>query len=247
MALRKISACLGVLSLVLASHVSAGISLSATRMVFKGSEKEASIMVRNTGQAALVQSWLDNGDDSDTPPPLAVTPPLARIPADERQLLRVLYEGSGMPSDRESVVWLNVQEIPQAVPGKNVLQLAVNQRIKVFFRPAGLPGDARVAPEELRWSLETRGNTAELTVRNPSLYHVSMSDVRLGKGEVVVDSTMIAPGQQRSFPVKQMPATNEPELNFSVINDYGAQVPYATRLSAGKPEGVTAQRSEQAL
>lgn len=244
-----ISACLGALSLVLATHASAGISLAATRVVFKETKKEASIMVRNTGQAVLLQSWLDNGENSDAPPPLAVTPPLARIPANEQQLLRILYEGSGLPSDRESVVWLNVQEIPQAVEGQNILQLAVNQRIKVFFRPAGLTGEPRLAPDALSWTLENRGNKTELRVRNPSLYHVSMAEVRLGraggKSELVVDSTMVAPGAEKSFTVKQVPAANDLELNFSSINDYGAQVPYATTLSVGKPG--TAKQTERAL
>lgn len=246
---RTISACLGALSLVLASHVYAGISLSSTRIVFNSADKEASITVRNGGQPVLIQSWLDNGETSDTPAPFAVTPPLARLPANEQQLLRILYEGRGMPADRESVVWLNVQEIPQAIEGQNTLQLAVRQRIKVFFRPAGLAGEAQLAPEQLQWKLESRSGTSVLKVRNPSQYHVSMADVTLGgagNAEVAADSTMVAPGEEKEFTVKRPASSSTVELSFSSINDYGAQVRYSATLSAGGAVATTAKRSDRA-
>ncbi|NWL75940.1 pilus assembly protein [Pseudomonas taiwanensis] len=240
---RTISTCLGALSLVLASHACAGISLSSTRLVFNSPNKEASITVRNTGKDVLVQSWIDSDKDLDTPPPFAVTPPLARVPANERQLLRILYEGSGMPTDRESVVWLNVQEIPQTSEGRNILQLAVRQRIKMFFRPEGLKTEAHRAPEELQWQLARLGGKTELKLRNPGKYHVSMSDVKLGT-TVAVDSTMIAPGEERVFSVPDLPSAKAVDLTFFSINDYGALVPYSASLSIGSPAGATAKRSE---
>lgn len=138
----RLTACLGLLGMFLAAPAVAGISLSATRVVFDGAHKEANVTVRNGGQDVLIQSWIDSDDGLNRTVPFAVTPPLARVVAKQQQLLRILYEGTGLPQDRESVVWLNVQEIPQASEQANTLQLAVRQRIKVFFRPAGLPGDA---------------------------------------------------------------------------------------------------------
>ncbi|ECD2798445.1 hypothetical protein EXB32_13050 [Salmonella enterica subsp. enterica serovar Stanley] len=46
-------------------------------------------------------------------PPFMITPPLAKISAKGEQLLRViLMDAKHLPLDRESVFWLNVQEIP---------------------------------------------------------------------------------------------------------------------------------------
>ncbi|MDH4582252.1 molecular chaperone [Pseudomonas sp. BN415] len=239
-----ISACLGALSLMLASHAYAGISLNATRIVFNSPNKEASITVRNSGQEVLIQSWLDSGNDSETPPPFAVAPPLARVPANDQQLLRILYEGSGLPTDRESVVWLNVQEIPQSSAGDNKLQLAVRQRIKVFFRPAGLAGEASQAPEELQWQLVSQAGKTELRVRNPGKYHVSMSDLKLGS-EVAVESTMVAPGEEKAFPIKRAVPAGTIDLTFSSINDYGAQVPYSARLPVGGSASTAAKRNDR--
>lgn len=103
--------CLGLAGLLMTHSAFASISLSSTRIIFDGAHKEANVTVRNGGQTILAQSWLDAGDTAGSAPPFAVTPPLARLEPNQQQLLRILYEGRGMPADKESVVWLNVQEI----------------------------------------------------------------------------------------------------------------------------------------
>ncbi|WP_342246641.1 fimbrial biogenesis chaperone [Pseudomonas sp. OTU5201] len=243
---RTLSASLAALGILLAAQVHAGISLSSTRIIFNSADKEAGVTVRNTGEKVLIQSWLDSGDAADDNPPFAVTPPLARIPANEQQLLRILYEGRGLPDDRESVVWLNVQEIPQAIEGENILQLAVRQRIKVFFRPSALAAEAQRAPEKLRWTLEPRNGNALLRVKNPSPYYVSMADVRLnggGKKIVASDSTMVGPGEEKEFPIAQALPSGGLVLSFSSINDYGAQVPFTANLTAGNAAAAMAKRA----
>lgn len=238
---RSLPACLGLLSILMASQAMASISLSATRIIFDGNHKEANITVRNGGKDVLIQSWVDN-NDAKRSVPFSVTPPLVRVFAQGQQLLRVLYEGAGMPSDKESVVWLNVQEIPQAAPGANTLQLAVRQRIKIFFRPTGLSGNALTAPAELQWKLLRQGDTASLQVTNPTAYHVSMSDVKLEADKQIklaADSTMVAPGEMMTFQVKNFVTHDNVRLHFSSINDYGAQNYYATTLAFGQNTTAT--------
>ncbi|RMO69670.1 Fimbral chaperone protein [Pseudomonas syringae pv. primulae] len=134
--------------LLLASSVAAqgAISLSGTRLIFDGRYHEASIEVRNRGKAeALLQTWLsDARDDGDRLPaerrslPFVVTPPLTRLAAGDRQVLRVLYQGAGMPQERESLLHLYVLEVPRRQNGVRQLNIAVRQRINVFYRPPGL-------------------------------------------------------------------------------------------------------------
>ena len=229
---RSIAACLGLLGLLMATQAAASISLNATRIVFDGDHKEANITVRNGNQDVLIQSWVDMNDASASRAPFAVTPPLARVFAKEQQLLRILYEGTGMPTDRESVVWLNVQEIPQASESENTLQLAIRQRIKIFFRPAGLPGSALQAPAQLEWTLTKRGAQTLLTVKNPTLYHVSMADIKV-QAQLASDSTMVAPGEEKEFPLNAPVAAGTVQLSFSSINDYGAHNHYTAALAGG--------------
>lgn len=229
---RSIAMGLGLLGMLMAAQATASISLNATRIVFEGDHKEANITVRNGNQDVLIQSWVDRNDASGSRAPFAVTPPLARVFAKEQQLLRILYEGSGMPTDRESVVWLNVQEIPKASTTENTLQLAIRQRIKIFFRPAGLPGSALQAPAQLEWTLVTHGAQTLLNVKNPTLYHVSMADIHV-QDQLASDSTMVAPGEEKQFPLKGLATRGTLALSFLSINDYGAQTPYTATLAGG--------------
>ncbi|MFK3645746.1 fimbrial biogenesis chaperone [Pseudomonas protegens] len=230
----SLSFCAGLLGLFVVNQAMAGISLSSTRLIFDGQHKEAGITVRNSGEDVLIQSWIDTDSSETAAVPFAVTPPLVRVSGDEQQILRVIYEGAGMPTDRESVVWLNVQEIPKAAKSENTLQLAVRQRIKVFFRPAGLKNNAYLAPSELTWRLTEQAGKSLLVVNNPGRYHVSIADITLQSGTISehpFDSMMIAPGEQKSFTLKQLHTSNTARLSFSSINDYGAQDRYGAQFS----------------
>lgn len=74
--------------------------------------------------------------------------------------------------DKESVFWLNVLEVPakkQAKPDENYLQMAFRSRIKVFYRPAGLAGNANDAAQAVTWSVKG----SSLQAFNPTPYYVS--------------------------------------------------------------------------
>lgn len=122
------------------------VSLSGTRLIFDGQYREVTLEVRNRGTSeALVQAWLsDAADDDDTPDELrkalsfVVTPPLSRLAVGGRQALRVLYQGTGMPQNYESLLHLYVLEIPRRQDGAGQLNIAVRQRINVFYRPPAL-------------------------------------------------------------------------------------------------------------
>ncbi|WP_032629828.1 molecular chaperone [Pseudomonas syringae] len=227
--------CAALVLLLLSSGAQAGIVINTTRVIYPAQDKEVSFGVHNTGSGEiLVQSWLEpNAEHTDANNlPFVITPALARLPGDSRQLLRVIYAGADMPKDRESVLWLNVQEIPQAV-AENALQVAIRQRIKLFFRPEGLVGEVAQAPENLRWKLLS-DNT--LQVDNPGPYHVSMVKIVGQRGAAQLlnqDSQMIAPGESRKLVLTSAVDSAGLTLSFISINDFGGQVPYNATLKAG--------------
>ncbi|KWI37050.1 pilus assembly protein [Burkholderia ubonensis] len=217
----------------------ASIYLNTTRVIFDGKNKEGSLVVVNDGDDVVIQSWVEPLDEKDNEAlPFATTPPLARIQSKRQQMLRVLYEGAGMPVDRESAFWLNVQEIPRAVPGVNVLQFAVRQRIKVFYRPSELTGDPAKAPSTLLWRVSHVDGKGALTVENPSKYHVTLINMKLrihDKSELVDDARMIAPESKLTLPLKSSIGGSEvPELTYQIINDYGARDGYRVMLNDEK-------------
>ncbi|MDW9249370.1 gram-negative pili assembly chaperone, C-terminal domain protein [Burkholderia cepacia] len=192
-------------------------------------------MVRNRAPAdVMIQTWMDASDvNSKADVPFAITPALTRLAGEKQQTLRILYYGEGLPVDRESVFWLNVQEIPQKAKDDNVLQIAVRQRVKFFYRPAGLPGKIENAPSQLRWRLVQRDGRTKLEVSNPSAYFVSLASVKVNSGgrDYAAAAEMVAPSATRYFDVKDLPAGTAgagAKVYFESINDYGAVEPHAS-------------------
>lgn len=219
-------------ALLSAGHAHASISLSGTRLILPEEQQEASIIVRNSDSPILIQSWLETHSENDQAElPFAITPPLAKIAPNGQQVMRVLYAGGDnqLPTDRETVAWLNVQEIPQAVPGDNQLQIAIRQRIKLFFRPANLPGSPAEAPTALQWAITDAMGTPMLRIHNPSAYHVSLSTLDTNKGEKLNNPGMIAPGETRLVPIGR--SNFRAILLFRAINDYGSATPYEVQLN----------------
>ncbi|WP_082060955.1 fimbrial biogenesis chaperone [Pseudomonas abietaniphila] len=220
------------LAMGLAAQAHAGIVLNTTRLIYPASSKEVSLIVHNTGTSdILAQSWLEGSPDSASPdtPPFAVTPPLARMAGDARQLIRVMYSGEGLATDRESVLWLNVQEIPQSA-SENELQIAIRQRIKVFYRPQGLTEDPLKAAQALQW----RVSGGSIEVSNPGPFHVSMIKLDARKnGRVLLQeaSRMLGPRQRVQWPLSPATSSGPVDLSFISINDFGAQEPYHVRVS----------------
>ncbi|WP_231905846.1 molecular chaperone [Comamonas thiooxydans] len=234
-------------SMLYGTCAQASISLSATRVIVQEGKQEASITVRNSGTPVLVQAWLDsNTPDAADNLPFAVTPPLAKVAAPGQQLMRVLYAGgnTGLPGDRESVMWLNVQEIPQSTAGKNQLQIALRQRIKVFFRPTGIVGAVADAPGSLRWALvKDAGGKQALKITNPSMYHVSFAYLGIAGGKELPSPAMIAPGETSLHSVDGvMPNAR---ITVKIINDFGGIDAFDVQPSEESAKPSSAVKADQ--
>jgi len=223
------------LAMAQAVQAQAGIVLSSTRVIYPATDKEVSLQVHNTGTSEiLAQSWLEDRDNPSSSSPLfAITPALARMAGNARQLIRIIYSGEGLPNDQESVLWLNVQEIPQTAR-ENELQIAIRQRIKLFYRPASLAEDPQKAAQSLQWQLRD----GQLEVVNNGPYHVSMiklSATRHTETVLQEGSRMLEPKARVQWPLKLSGATGPLELAFISINDFGGQEPYRATLSGDQP------------
>lgn len=210
--------------LALAPCAQATVKIEGTRLIYFGQYKEASINIVNQSPSELaVQSWVTREDDDATSPvPFAVVQPLVRLDAQQHHLLRILYAGAGLPSDVESMFLLNVMEIPLKPEAADSVQFAVRQRLKLFYRPAGLAGSSSEAVPQLVWS-RTDGQT--LTVTNPSAFHLSLVDVQVDKGgqvQVLDDYLLLKPGERKVFST-QAPISLGSQINFTEITDIGLQ------------------------
>lgn len=213
----------------LALPASAAVTLQGTRIVHDAAQgRDVTVRATNGGdQAAMVQVWIDDGDSHARPEnvrtPFRLTPADPRLlQAHQGQAYRVTYaprpSEAPLPTDRESVFYFNLLDIPPKpadAAGKNLLQFAVRTRVKLFHRPAGLPGNARDAAGQLQW----RAQGGALQVNNPSAYHVTISTLTLPDGRKV-EADMIAPGSEVRLPLPSgaaMPSS----VTFQWLDDYG--------------------------
>lgn len=219
----------------------ANVLIGGTRVVLPAKDGEVTVRLTNENdRPALVQAWIDRGDPKATPDtvdtPFLVTPPMFRMEPKRDQSLRILYTKEPLPADRESLFWLNVLEIPpkpaeMEAANANYLQLALRSRLKLFFRPQGLAGDPLKAHEQLAF----RAGAGELIVRNPTPYHVTLSELAVTDGGKAfeADTGMVAPfGELRlRVPGLAKAAATGSAVRFTVINDFGASVSFAASVT----------------
>ncbi|MHB9704658.1 fimbrial biogenesis chaperone [Alcaligenes aquatilis] len=222
----SLSVVLLVLSLC-ALSAQATMVLNSSRVIIQEGQHEASFGIRNLdeGKEFLAQSWLTPLEGIGEVEFFSLTPQLVQVNAGAEQRVRILYEGVGLPDDRESLFWLNVQEIPKKLDGDHAVQIAVLQRIKVFYRPKGIKGNAMKANSEIEWSLVGDG----IEVSNPSAFYVSVINVK--SGEIGLrDVLIVGPGEKIKIELKKnqldLLAKNSKKISYAVVNDYGAHDKY---------------------
>lgn len=154
-----------------------GIALGATRVIYPQGSKQTSLPIINSSASNvfLIQSWVANADGSRSTD-FIITPPLFVIQPKKENILRIMYVGPSLPTDRESVFYLNSKAIPSVDKNKltgNSLQIATQSVIKLFIRPKNLAEAPAHAPATLR----CRNERGQLTITNPSPYYVSMVEL----------------------------------------------------------------------
>jgi fimbrial chaperone protein len=239
-----LSATLGVQT----STAFASVVMPNTRVIYNGGAAEQSIQFTNEGSSpSVMQVWTDTGDTRSTPKtadaPFLVSPPFFRIEPKAGQTVRLVFTGKDLPQDRESVFYLNTLEIPSmsnAYADQNQLMVIMRNRVKLFYRPAGIEGSPQKAAEKLTFRLVSEGGALRVAASNGSNYHLSLVYGRLdcGSKTATFEPTMIAPRADAQWPVKGACPAGQTPVRVSVryINDYGAarSADYPVSDQAGK-------------
>ena len=196
-----------------------GVSLGATRVIYPVGAKQVSLSVVNHSKKDryLISSWVETQAEEKTKNFL-VTPPLFVAEPTTENTLRIVNLATNLPQDRESVFWLNVKSIPSVdkavLEEKNILQLAVLSRIKLFVRPEKL----KIAPEDAIEKVKFSKTPDGVVVDNQSPYHISFVNLLLDGGKL--DSVMALP-----FEKTKISKTSGNKLSYQTVNDYGGVTP----------------------
>ena len=230
--------------------VQASVIINNTRIVYGQSDKEVTVRLESKNQApVLVQTWLDKGDEHSTPDlagiPFVATPPIFRMEPAKQQVIRLAYTGEPLPSNQETLFWLNLLEVPaqsQSDQDGNQLQLAFRSRIKLFFRPKDLASAVEDAPGKLQWRRESTEQGQVLEVYNPTPYHVTFDQIdvleskqRHARKTAAASSTdnMVVPGGRNRFEIPTLKALPGAAMTveFETLDDFGTKISHSAKVS----------------
>ncbi|WP_050572480.1 MULTISPECIES: molecular chaperone [Pseudomonas] len=212
--------------LTLAPPARAVLKIEGTRLIYLGQDRGATIgVVNQAAREVVVQTWISG---EDTPPngdvPFVATEPLVRLGPGEHHQLRILYAGEGLPTNRESLFWLNILEIPLKPESPNSVQFAIRQRLKLFYRPQTLVGGSAQAVQQLVWSTDGR----RVTVSNPSAFHVSLVNLHADTW-ALSDYLLLKPNERKTLDAPGAIIKGTP-LHFTEITDIGLQARHSAVL-----------------
>ncbi|WP_411752401.1 fimbria/pilus periplasmic chaperone [Serratia sp. (in: enterobacteria)] len=217
---------LALLGAMAAQQAQAAIALDRTRVIFDGSQNSVSLNVSNQNKQLpyLAQGWIEDEQGKKIQSPLTVLPPVQRIePGKPSQVkIQALPATKLLKQDRETIYYFNLREIPPRSTKSNTLQIALQTRIKLFYRPVGIAIEKSAAPPQEQITLTKQGD--KYVVNNPTPYYVTFVDASNKKGGPGVkgfEPMMVPPMGSLPLTVSTTSVGGSPVLTY--VNDYGGR------------------------
>lgn len=214
------------LFILITPTTNASVVLERTRLIFPMDKLTLSLQIFNhSEQPTLVQSWIDDGDIASTPEtttaPFIVIPPIMKVSSNGGAQLKIQQLDNKLPQDRESIFYLNVLDIPpkpNSGENTNTLQLALQTRIKLFYRPKQL----ELTSSAIFKQIEIIKEQQNLEISNPSAYFFTISKIYTeeNKEQSLIQTTMIAPFSKQKIEYKGRVDNNQ-VITVIYIDDDG--------------------------
>lgn len=224
----KRNRCLLVLAFttLIAQQANAALALDRTRAIVNAGDKSLSLGVTNQNRELpyLAQAWVEDAQGNKVSDPLVALPPVQRIePGSKSQIkIQITPAMKLLAQDKETLFFFNLREIPPKTDKPNTLQIALQTRIKLFYRPASLAVDQNSKPWQEQMTLTRQGEG--YTVNNPTPYYISVVEVAPSlKGEPLksVKPLLVAPKSSARLEGDTHNLGNNPVITY--INDYGGR------------------------
>lgn len=225
-----------------------GFGLNTTRVVMMANDRSSGgvTALNNTDRVYLVQARVYPADGNTGWPltkgpgagadgvkvPFMVTPPLQRVDAHGSLPLRLLVvPDNHLPQDRESLFFLSAKAIPSqsapqgdaadVAPAKGPqISLALQQFVKLFYRPAGLEPQA-IYHGAVASKLGVSRAGDRLRVTNPTPYFITFMQLKVGDKPVDANAlrAMVPPKGAQTYP---LPAgVTGGEVAWQIVDEFG--------------------------
>lgn len=225
--MKLISTTLITTAMALASFsAQAAIALDRTRVIFDGNQKSVSLNIKNNNKEVpyLAQAWIEDVNGNKIVKPFIILPPIQRLePSGQSQLkVQTMADVAKLPTDRETLFYFNLREIPPRSEKANILQLALQTRIKMFYRPAAIYNESQSGERPWQEMLTLVKKGANYVLVNPTPYYITLVDAHKTDGGPSIagyEPIMIAPKEEVPFKLSPADLGNTPILTY--VGDYG--------------------------
>ena len=219
---------LTLLTLAMSHSSHAAIGLDRTRVIFDGGKDATSVNITNNNPQLpyLAQGWIEDEQGNKITSPLIVLPPVQRLEPGKKSQVKVqaLPAVKSLPQDRETVYYFNLREIPPRSDKANSLQIALQTRIKLFYRPASIVPSQQERSDPWQKQLILTREADDFQVNNPTPYYITLIDARSskeGKTSPGFEPLMVPPKGTLKLGVSAAALGSKPWLTY--VNDYGGR------------------------
>lgn len=204
----------------------AAVNLDRTRIVFPENDKASSLTIENQSKSLpyLALAWVEDREGRKEDSHFMVLPPIQRIEPGTSSQVRIVKQPATqqLPNDRETLFFFNLREVPPKSENRkeerSVMQVAMQSRIKLFWRPETIRKKAG-DNAEIRLTVTLSGRT--MTLKNPTPYFTTLAWLS-NNGKTMLpgfDSLMISPFETRTLTLSE---PEESGYSIGYIDDYGA-------------------------
>ena len=216
---------IGASLLLFTASIQAAFVLNSTRYIFDEKRDNISLQVNNdSSQEYGGQIWIENGRQDDKNVYFVPSPTFFKVAEKHRQVLRILNINKNLPKDKESLFWINVQEIPKAPKeGANTLSIAMNTQVKMIYRPDSLKDKRENAEKNIRL-INNENSTA---LFNDSPYYFAVISVK-ENGKAINLAEDVKNSIAAFAPFEKISLNKKLAGNISVVafDDYGVDREY---------------------
>ncbi|MGV3346042.1 molecular chaperone [Enterobacteriaceae bacterium LUAb1] len=217
--------CIFIVFFVSSAHST--IYLDRTRVIYNESDNSVVLSISNqhAERPYLAQAWVENEKGVKVEDGILSLPPIQRIEPGEKSQVRIKINKDKLklPQHKESLFYFILRGIPQKTNNSSLgFQLALQTKIKLFYRPAGVIFNNKDEPWQKSISILKKGQ--RLIIKNPTKYYVTLADITSSVSEKTLDGfspLMISPESDMDIHVKNINALNQ--FNVIYLNDSGAR------------------------